>query len=307
MLVVTFQAIWGAMHGHGPFLLQSPAENALALQMFLIVTGTPLMFLSVLLEDDKRSQQALHEVEEEARHHREQINLLSRVSLLGEMTASLAHELNQPLSAIISNANAGMRFIDHGTQDPATLREILVDMAADGRRAHDVIQNVRNTIKKGDSTRCRVDLNELVTNVAHVVRPDAAACSCEVETSLARDLPPIEGDPVQIQQVLVNLVSNAFDAMCQTPLDQRKVEISTDGNGDGAVRLSVRDHGTGIRAEVHKQLFEQFFTTKEQGLGMGLAIVRSIVEAHGGQIDAENVADGGARFHFTLPVAKPAD
>ena len=121
MLVVTFEAIWGAMHGRGPFLLQSPAENALALQMFLIVTGTPLMFLSVLLEDDKRSQQALHEVEEDARRHREQINLLSRVSLLGEMTASLAHELNQPLSAIISNANAGMRFIERGKEDPADL------------------------------------------------------------------------------------------------------------------------------------------------------------------------------------------
>jgi len=105
---------------------------------------------------------------------------------------------------------------------------------------------------------------------------------------------------------LVNLISNAFDAMRQTPPSRRKVEISTDSNGDGEVRLSVRDHGTGIRAEVHERLFDQFFTTKEQGLGMGLAIVRSIVEAHGGQIDAENVADGGARFHFTLPVTKPA-
>ena len=135
-------------------------------------------------------------------------------------------------------------------------------------------------------------------------RPDAVAYSCEVETSLATDLPPIEGDPVQIQQVLVNLVSNAFDAMRQTPTGQRKVEISTDGNGDGEVRLSVRDHGTGIRPEVHERLFDQFFTTKEHGLGMGLAIVRSIVESHGGKIDAENVADGGARFHFTLPVIK---
>ena len=116
--------------------------------MFLIVTGTPLMFLSVLLEDDKRSQQALHEVEEEARRHREQINLLSRVSLLGEMTASLAHELYQPLSAIITNASAGMRSIDKGKEDPETLREILVDVEADGRRAHDIIRNVRNTIKK---------------------------------------------------------------------------------------------------------------------------------------------------------------
>jgi signal transduction histidine kinase len=302
MLVVTFQAIWGAMHGHGPFLLQSPAENALALQMFLIVTGIPLMFLSVLLEDDRRSQQALHEVEDDARRNREQINLLSRVSLLGEMTASLAHELNQPLSAIISNANAGMRSIDKGKEDPATLREILVDVEADGRRAHDIIRNVRNTIKKSDPTLRRINLNELVTNVAHIVRPDTVAHSCEVETSLAEDLPLIEADPVQIQQVLVNLVSNALDAMRQTPPGRRKVEISTAGNGDNEVRFSVRDHGTGIRTEVHERLFDQFFTTKEQGLGMGLAIVRSIVESHGGKIQAENVADGGALFYFTLPV-----
>jgi signal transduction histidine kinase len=163
---------------------------------------------------------------------------------------------------------------------------------------------VRNTIKKGDAIRRRINLNELVTNVAHVVRPDAVAYSCEVETSVAKDLPLIEVDPVQIQQVLVNLVSNAFDAMRQTSLDQRKVEISAAGNGEGQVRLSVRDHGTGIRMEVRDRLFDQFFTTKEQGLGMGLAIVRSIVESHGGEIQAENVADGGARFYFTLPVTK---
>src|SRR5512133_4017614 len=217
MLVVTFEAIWGAMHGHGPFLQQSPAENALALQMFLIVTGTPLMFLSVLLEDEKRSHQALREAHEEAHRHREQINLLGRVSLLGEMTASLAHELNQPLSAIISNANAGVRSIDKGRDDLGTLREILVDVEADGRRAHDIIRNVRNTIKKSQPSLRRLNLNELVTKVAHFVRPDAVGYSCEVETSLAKDLPPIEGDPVQIQQVLVNLVSNALDAMRQTP------------------------------------------------------------------------------------------
>jgi len=307
MLVVTFEAIWGAMHGHGPFLQQSPAENALALQMFLIVTGTPLMFLSVLLEDDRRSQQALHEVEDDARRHREQINLLSRVSLLGEMTASLAHELNQPLSAIISNANAGMRYIERGKDDPAKLRDILGDVESDANRAYDIIRNVRNTIKKGDPARRQIDLNELVTNVAHVVRPDAVGYSCEVETSLAKDLPPIEGDPVQIQQVLVNLVSNALDAMRQTPTSRRKVEISTAGKGESEVRLSVRDHGSGIRTEAHDRLFDQFFTTKEHGLGMGLAIVRSIVEAHGGKIHAENVADGGACFYFTLPVTKKHD
>ena len=259
-----------------------------------------MLLLASVVDISPRKQAA-----EELRRHREQINLLSRVSLLGEMTASLAHELNQPLSAIIANANAGMRFIDKGRENPGTLREILVDVEADGRRAHDIIHNVRNTVKKGDPTRRRINLNELVTKVVHIVRPDIVAYSCEVETSLAKDLPLIEVDPVQIQQVLVNLVSNALDAMRQTPPGRRKVEISTAGNGDNEVRLSVRDHGTGIRAEVHERLFDQFFTTKEQGLGMGLAIVRSIVESHGGRIVAENVADGGARFHFTLPVTKP--
>jgi len=184
------------------------------------------------------------------------------------------------------------------------LREILIDVEADGRRAHDIIRNVRSTIKKSHPTLRCINLNELVAKVAHIVRPDAVAYSCEVETSLATDLPLIEGDPVQIQQVLVNLVSNALDAMRWTPPDQRKVEISTAGNSDNEVRLSVRDHGTGLRTEVYERLFDRFFTTKEQGLGMGLAIVRSIVESHGGDIQAENVADGGARFYFTLPVKK---
>ena len=267
----------------------------------LLITG-----LVANLVKRHRAERSLTQAQEEAHRHREQINLLSRVSLLGEMTASLAHELNQPLSAIITNANAGMRSIDKGKEDPGTLREIFVDVAADGRRAHEIIQDVRNTIKKGAAIRRQINLNELVTNVVHVVRPDAVSCSCEVETSLTRDLPTIEVDPVQIQQVLVNLVSNALDAMRHTPLNRRKVEIRTAGNGDNEVRLSVRDHGTGIRDEVHEHLFDQFFTTKDQGLGMGLAIVRSIVESHGGRIVAENVADGGARFHFTLPVKKPA-
>jgi signal transduction histidine kinase len=279
-----------------------------------IIAGVSVLLLQALLIAGllanrfkrMRAERSLQQAEEEARHQREQINLLGRVSLLGEMTASLAHELNQPLSAIITNANAGKRLIDRDKGDPETMHEILTDVVADARRAHGIIQNVRNTVKKGDSIRRQIDVNELVTKVARVVRPDALAHSCEVETSLGDNLPSVEGDPVQIQQVLVNLVSNAFDAMRQTPEGERKVEISTAGNGNGTVSLSVRDHGTGIRDDAHGHLFDQFFTTKEQGLGMGLAIVRSIVEAHGGKIDAENVADGGARFHFTLPMAKPA-
>ena len=273
----------------------------------IIVCGLQALLITGLLANlakRRRAERSLTQAQEETHRHREQINRLSRVSLLGEMTASLAHELYQPLSAIITNANAGMRSIDKGKEDPGMLREILIDVEADGRRAHDIIRNVRNTIKKSRPTLNRIDVNELVAKVAHIVRPDAVAHSCNLETSLATDLPVIEGDPVQIQQVLVNLVSNALDAMRHTPPDRRKVEVNTAANGDNEVHVSVRDHGTGIRTEVHERLFDRFFTTKEQGLGMGLAIVRSIVESHGGDIQAENVADGGARFYFTLPVKK---
>lgn len=241
--------------------------------------------------------------EEEGRRRREKMSQLSRISLLGEMTASIAHEVNQPLSGIISNASAGQRFIDRGDLDPEKLREILTDIAADGRRAHDVVHNVRNTIKKGASFRKRIDVNEVVMDVMHMVQPDAQAHSCELNTLLAPGLPSIEGDPIQIQQVLINLMSNAFDAMRKTPANRRRVDISTEHNNEETIRLSVRDHGSGIPEEARERLFEQFFTTKEEGLGMGLAIVHSIVESHAGTIAAENVTDGGARFSCILPVS----
>lgn len=244
--------------------------------------------------------------EEEAQRRRDELDLLTRVSLLGEMTASIAHEVNQPLSGIISNASAGQRFIDRGDADPLGLRAILADIAADGRRAYEVIRNIRNTIKKGGAIREPLDMNRIVREATHLMEPEADSHSCVLETFLANELPEVEGDPVQIQQVLVNLISNAFDAMDATPLAQRKVEVST-SNGNGTVCVTVRDHGSGIRKENQGQLFQQFFTTKEDGLGMGLAIVRSIVEAHAGEIAAGNAEGGGARFYFALPVRKEAN
>ena len=242
--------------------------------------------------------------EAEAEVQRDQIELLSRVSLLGETTALLAHELNQPLSAIVNNANAGSRFIDNGNPDIDVLREIMEDVETDGRRAHDIIDAVRRTIKKGGTIREPINLNDTVGKVIHMVEPEAKVHSCEMETSLAGDLPPVEGDPVQIQQVLINLVTNAFDAMRDTPAARRRVQITTEPNGNGTVCVTVRDRGSGIPADVRGRLFDQFVTTKEEGLGMGLAIVRSIVEAHGGEIAADNPKDGGARFFFTLPTTR---
>jgi C4-dicarboxylate-specific signal transduction histidine kinase len=242
--------------------------------------------------------------EEIARRTREQVELLSRVSLLGEMTASLAHELNQPLAAIVNNATAAMQYLEQGRLKPEQLQDILNDVVADGRRACDVMYNVRSAIKKGAAIRGRINLNDVVKAVTHMVQPDAAAHLCKIQTSLAGDLPPIEGDPTQIQQALINLVSNAIDAMHDTPHSRRTVEIATNYDGDGTISVAVRDYGSGISEATRERLFEQFFTTKEDGLGMGLAIVRSIVEAHGGSITAENADGGGARFHFCLPITE---
>jgi len=244
--------------------------------------------------------------EEEARQRREQVELLSRASLLGEMTASLAHELNQPLSAITSNANAGMLFIEKGKGDAAQFHEIFQDVAADGMRAHQIVKNVRNAIKKGGALRGRISVNQVVESVAHMVQPEAAAQFCTVEVALAENLPAVDGDPIQLQQALINLVSNAFQAMQEVPAGQRKVHISTAPDGNGTVSVSVRDHGRGIAEAAGERIFEQFFTTKPEGLGMGLAIVRSIVASHGGTIEAENVEGGGAHFRFRLPVAREA-
>jgi len=240
--------------------------------------------------------------EEQARRSREQVELLSRVSLLGEMTASLAHELNQPLAAIVNNATAAMEYLKQGRLDAERLNDILTDVVEDGRRAYGVMRNVRSAIKKGSAIRGPINLNDVVRAVAHMVQPDATERFCKMEISLARDLPPIHGDPTQIQQVLINLVSNALDAMRNTPPSRRTVEIATNYNGDGTICVAVRDYGSGISESMRERLFEQFFTTKEEGLGLGLAIVRSVVEAHGGSVAAENAEGGGARFHFRLPI-----
>jgi two-component system sensor kinase FixL len=244
--------------------------------------------------------------EADALRHREELGHMSRVAAMGELTASIAHELNQPLSGIASNASAGQRFIDRGDIDLNELRDLLGDITDDARRAGDVIRDIQSMVRKGVSARQPVNLNDLVIKVARMVNPNAMLQSCQLETLLEPNLPATEADPVQLQQVLLNLVINAFDAMRDMPVRHRKVVIATERNSDGAICASVRDYGVGIPAEALERVFEQFFTTKPEGLGIGLAIVRSIVQSHGGTIVAENADGGGARFYFTLPAGGAA-
>ena len=260
--------------------------------------GKPARLLGISIDVTARKQAEL-----DAQRDRAELSHLSRVALMGEMSASIAHELNQPLAGILSNAAAGQRFIDQGNVNLGEIHELLGDIIADGRRASDVMRGIREMVKKGQVARRQVDLNEVVMDAVRMVSPDAVLRSCQVETSLDASLRAIEGDSVQLQQVLLNLVINAFDAMRDTPVPMRRVVIATQSNGDGTVRTSVRDYGTGISEEMRDRVFDPFFTTKTEGLGMGLAIVRSIVESHGGTITIENADGDGARFGFVLPAS----
>jgi two-component system, LuxR family, sensor kinase FixL len=261
----------------------------------------PARLLGISIDITARKQAEL-----DAQRDRAELSHLSRVALMGEMSASIAHELNQPLAGILSNAAAGQRFMDRGNIDQREIRELLGDIIADGRRASDVVRGIRGMVKKEQVARRSVNLNDVVTDAVRMISPDAVLRSCQVETALDANLRAVEANPVQLQQVLLNLVINAFDAMRDTPISRRKVVIATQSNREGTVCMSVRDYGLGISAEMQDSLFDPFFTTKKEGLGMGLAIARSILESHGGTIAGENADGGGARFKFFLPVNAPS-
>jgi C4-dicarboxylate-specific signal transduction histidine kinase len=225
---------------------------------------------------------------------------LSRVALMGELTASLAHELNQPLTAIASNAAAGSRFLAAGLTDADMLGELLVDVAADARRAGAIIHGIHHLVRKGEAARHGVDLNEIVRAVLRLLHSDLLGRGTTVDTVLAENLPQVEGDEVQLQQVVLNLFMNAIEAMQTVPVARRRVIVTSGAETDGSVRVAVRDHGVGLPADDPNKIFAHFYSTKPNGMGMGLAIVRSIVEGHGGSLGTESV-DEGAQFVVRLP------
>ena len=237
----------------------------------------------------------------ELRLRREELAHLSRVASMGELTASLAHELNQPLTAIATNASAGKRLLASGDKDMEMFEELLADVSADARRAGNIIHGIHRFVRKGTAARRPTNLNVIAQEVLRLLHSDLLGRGTTVEMQLAADLPPVEADPVQLQQVLLNLVMNSLEAMQQTPAPRRRILISTVA-ADGFVETSVRDNGTGLPADDPEKIFSHFFSTKPNGMGMGLTIVRSIVEAYGGELGAENTGDG-ARISFRLPAA----
>ena len=423
---LTLLAIWSAGHGYGPFSIRSAEENALSIQMFLIVMSVPLLLLAGVIEERSKGETTLREREERislaaesanlvfwsinferkkswmsdkgraifnfgpdehlsrelflSRVHpedrnavdeaierarassqtfefeyrllrpdgetrwlisrgryvrndrggvrelmgvaiditeqveadlqlqlqREEMTRMSRVSSMGELTASLAHELNQPLTAIASNAAAGRRLLAQGSPDVKMFEELLADVATDARRAGDIIHGIHHFVRKSEGRRCPVNLNEIVREVLRLLHSDLLGRGTAVETELAPNLPSINADPVQLQQVLLNLLMNSLEAMNDTSAASRRIVISTTCEANSSVAVSVRDYGSGLPADDADKVFTHFYSTKPNGMGMGLTIVRSIVEAHGGKLRAENV-DEGARFFFTLPVARKSE
>jgi signal transduction histidine kinase len=269
--------------------------------LFFIIIETLLIF-GLLVNLHKRKQ-----AEKEARHRRDELAHVTRVATMGELTSSLAHELNQPLAAIRNYANAAQRFLSQGEPDLSKTREALEGIIRDNRRAAEVIGRVRGLLKKEEPRYRPVHMNHVIQETLTFIRSDSLLEGLSIETELAQGLPAVPGDRVQLQQVLLNLMLNAVDAMNKAKPDLRKLVIQTENEEDRGVKVSVRDFGSGIDEAHRDKLFEPFYTTKSAGMGMGLAISQRIIHAHGGSIWAENNPDGGATFYFTLPTGNKED
>jgi C4-dicarboxylate-specific signal transduction histidine kinase len=248
---------------------------------------------------------ARRQFESELQKHRSALGHTQRVFALGQLSAALAHELNQPLGAILRNAEAGELFLRQDPPDLRELREIFVDIQRDDHRAAEVIDRMRALLKHRELRFEVIALSELIGQVAALFEPEMHARHAALRITVPPTLPEVRGDRVQLQQVLVNLLLNGLDALDARSNGVRQIEIGAAQAEAGLVKLSVKDTGTGIEPDRLTDLFEPFVTTKSGGTGIGLAISQTIVEVHGGRIWAENNPDGGACIRFTLPVARP--
>jgi signal transduction histidine kinase len=232
-----------------------------------------------------------------------QLGHLQRLAQMGELTASIAHELRQPLSGILLHTETLRTLLLTAGGASPEIEEILSDIDKDGRRASDVLVSIRNLVRNREDQFEPIDINAAMFNCKSLIANEAARRHVRIAMELAGDLPSVNGAPTEITQVLLNLVSNAMDAMADTPGPERCVTLRTERHGE-SVQVSVLDRGHGIKSEDMALLFESFFTTRAEGMGLGLSIVRSIVQAHHGHVWAENLASGGAAIHFILPAGQ---
>jgi signal transduction histidine kinase len=260
-----------------------------AAQTFLIVY--------VLIQNRRRRV-----AEAEAAEQRHEVAHLMRVSVIGELSGAIAHEINQPLTAILSNAQAALHLLARKSPDLEEVRDAISDIVHEDDRARDVIARLRNLLRKGERKTESVDLNDLVISTIALLNSELIGRRIEVETDLTGRLPATFGDPVQLQQVLLNLFMNARDAMASTTQPQRRIKVSTRALETDAVEVRIRDRGPGIEPQSQAQLFKPFYTSKTHGLGLGLTICSTIAQAHGGKLGLVNHPDRGAVAVLSLPV-----
>jgi signal transduction histidine kinase len=300
------EAIIQALNGSGDFQAELRAASQDAGSRWIAVRGQveyglnkkPLRVRGVSQDITERKK-----TEKKVQELRLEMAQFNRIMQMNELSSSLAHEINQPLGIILSNAQAAQEYLSHDPPNVSAASEILVDIVAADRRAADTIQRMREFYKRGEISFKPLQLNEVIEEMLKLVQTDFVNRNVMVDCQLAEQMPLVTGDRIQLLQVLLNLILNAADAMAANASNTRRVYISTQVNQD-TVRVAVRDEGPGL-SENEDVLFEPFYTTKPQGLGMGLAICRSIIEAHDGRLLAENHPEKGAVFCFEIPIARP--
>jgi C4-dicarboxylate-specific signal transduction histidine kinase len=229
----------------------------------------------------------------------------ARLAAVGELTAAISHEINQPLGAVQSSADAAEMLLESPSPRLERVREILANIRAANHRASEVVRRLRTLLHKHEPTRQTFDLNETVDDVLRMVDAELRRRRIGIESSSAQRPLWLEGDAVQIQQVVLNLLLNAMDAIGNAPSERRRIRVRVASDGEGMAVLQVSDRGEGIAEEDLPRLFESFFTTKTNGMGLGLSVSHSIVKAHGGRIQARNNSHGGATFAVALPLGDP--
>lgn len=264
-----------------------------------IETAEGLLILSSIVDISERKAAA-----EQLHRHQTEMAHVVRLSTMGEMAAGLAHEINQPLSAITNYANGCKNLLNGSSQTPSRVQDMLLAITSEGHRAAEIIRRLRRFVSKLEPRYVTLDVNELVRDACALVAHDARNRSVAMHFSLAESAPQVEGDAVQLQQVMVNLLLNGFEAMDPNRRGDRHMEIETriEEAAEEFVEIAFKDRGTGLPDEAADRIFEAFYTTKPRGLGMGLSISRSIVEAHGGRLTAENRPGGGAVLRVSLPL-----
>jgi C4-dicarboxylate-specific signal transduction histidine kinase len=274
-------------------------ESATFLRFAVFLMATFL--ITLLMEVKRRVEEARTRAQEALRLAQSDLARVNRVTTMGELTASLAHEVSQPIAAAVTDANTCLRWLTRDQPDLEEAREAASRMVKDASRAAEIVSRIRALFKKGTPQRELVDINQIIREMIALMHGEASRHSISVETELTADLPQLVGDRVQLQQVLMNLMINGLDAM-KDGKGTRELAIKSQRVDDNQLQVSVSDTGVGLPHQHADQIFDAFFTTKVHGTGMGLRISRTIVESHGGRLWGSDNSPRGASFYFTLPI-----